>query len=468
VAEASRDLRQTPVHAAVSGALARAGGLAAGETVVAALSGGPDSVALLHALTRLAPGRGLRVVAAHLDHGLRPGSRADAAFCRRLCRSLGVPLRTARADVRARARRDGGGIEEAARLERYAFLRRIKDEEGAALIAVAHTRDDQAETVLLRLLRGAGRTGLAGMRERAGDLFRPLLSIGRADVLAHLRTHGLASREDPTNADPAHRRNRVRLELLPYLERRFNPAVRQALARSAAVLAEEGEVLEGLARELRQRAALERSGLVALSRAVLRTAPPALARLALRQALADAGGLRGVTAVQVERLLRLLASPGSSGRSLPLPGGRQAIVHFDELRIGAAAPAASPFAVALPVPGRVALPGGRTLEARPARRLIPPTGTEAVVRVPGGPLVARTRRPGDRIKVGRRELSLKRYLMDRRVPAGERASLPLVAAGAQVVWVAGHPPQAEGGADAGIRFVRIKLRTARRVTGESA
>jgi tRNA(Ile)-lysidine synthase len=306
------------------------------------------------------------------------------------------------------------------------------------------------------------------MRERAGDLFRPLLSVGRSEVLAHLRTRSLAWREDPTNDDPAHLRNRVRAELLPYLERRFNPAVRETLSRSATVLADESDLLDGLARELHTRATVVRPDVVALSREVLRQAPRALARLTLRQVLAGAGGLRGVTAQHVERLLDLLASPGSSGRSLPLPGGRRAIVHFDEVRIGGAALPATPFSVTLPVPGRVTLPGGRTLEARPARRLTAPKGTDAVVRVPGGPLTARTRRPGDRVKVGRREVSLKRYLMDRRVPAAERPGLPLVAAGAQVVWVAGHPPEPEAEADAGARFVRIKLRTARRVRGESA
>jgi tRNA(Ile)-lysidine synthase len=405
-------------------------------------------------------------VAAHLDHGLRPTSRADAAFCRRLCRTLGVPLHTARADVRGRARRDGTGLEEAARVERYAFLRRVKEEEGGAVIAVAHTRDDQAETFLLRLLRGSGRTGLACMRERAGDVFRPLLEIGRAEVVAHLRAHGLAWREDPTNADTALVRNRVRRELLPYLEQRFNPAVRAALARTANLIADEADVLEGLARAVLDRAGWGRPGVWTLSRTALREAPPAVARLALRQALADAGGLRGITAVHIERLLRLAAAPGSSGRSLPLPGRRVASVHFDAIGFGPAPePPRAPFALELPVPGRVTLPGGATLEARAARRAARPGAGEAVVRVPAGALMARTRRPGDRVRVGRRDVSLKRYLMARRVPAALRPSLPLVAAGAQVIWVAGLSPESQPAPDAAGRLVRIKLRTTRTARG---
>jgi tRNA(Ile)-lysidine synthase len=450
----------------------RTGRPAPGDTVVVALSGGPDSVALLDALARVAPSAGLRLVAAHLDHRLRRGSSADAAFCRRACRALGVPLRTGVADVRARARRDGGGIEEAARQERYAFLRRVKEDEGATLIALAHTRDDQAETFLLRLLRGSGRAGLACMRTRSADLFRPLLAVGRAEVVAHLRAHGLRWREDPSNADTDLRRNRVRLELLPYLERRFNPAVRDALARSAGVLADETDLLARLAERLRRRARIADARDVALSRPVLRAAPRALARLALRKALAEAGGLRGVTAAHVERLLDLVVAPASSGRRLPLPGGREAVVHFDEVRLGSRPPEApegasvEPYAVELPVPGRVALPGGGTVEARAARGPAGTRGDATVVMAPAGPLVVRTRRAGDRVRLGRREMSLKRYLMDRRVPAAERASLPLVAAGEQVVWVAGQPPAPA--ADAAGRFVRIKLRAPRRTAKEGA
>jgi tRNA(Ile)-lysidine synthase len=413
----------------------------------------------------------LRVVAAHLDHRLRPDSADDLRFCRRLCRQLGVPLRAGRADVRARAAREGSGLEEAARVDRYACLRRVKEQEGADAIAVAHTRDDQAETLLLRLLRGSGRAGLACMRERAGDLFRPLLHVSRGDVLAHLRAHGLAWREDATNADTALVRNRVRAELLPYLERRFNPAVREALARSAAVLADEADVLEPLAAEWLARAVRPASTGVALARSVLREAPRGLARLVLRQALGRAGGLRGVGAGHVERLLDLAAADAPSGRRLPLPGGREAVFHFDEVRLGPRRPAGDPapardFAIELPVPGRVALPGGATLEARRARGPAVASRSGAVVAAPAGTLVVRTRRPGDRVRQAGREVSLKRYLMERRVPALDRPGLPVVAAGARVVWVAGHPPAA--GRDGEARYVRIKLRSSPRKAGDRA
>ena len=220
-----------------------------------ALSGGADSVALLHALAASARERGLPLHAAHLDHRLRSDSGDDAAFCRELCERLGVPLVTAGADVAGRAAREGLGLEEAARLERRAFLRRVQRQAGASAVALAHTRDDQAETVLMRVLRGSGRSGLAAMRARTRHFIRPLLDVSRADVLDYLAAHGLAWREDPSNRDLRFTRNRVRHELLPYLERHFNPRLRETLARSAGFIADESDVLAAQARALLRRAA---------------------------------------------------------------------------------------------------------------------------------------------------------------------------------------------------------------------
>jgi tRNA(Ile)-lysidine synthase len=300
---------------------------------VVGLSGGKDSVALLDALVSLRRRRGFRVVAAHLDHGLRPGSAEDAAFCAALCDRLEVLFRAGMADVRARAARERGGLEQAARRERYAYLRRVQDEEKAAAIAVAHTRDDQAETLLLRLLRGAGSTGLAGMRPRAGDVVRPLLAVSREEVLAHLRERSLDWREDPSNADTAHRRNRVRHELIPYLEERFNPGIRAALARTASLLADEAAHVRAEAESLLAAIAREEGDALVLGRVALAEAPTAVARGAIRQALARAGGLAQVGALHVERVLQLTRAKAPSGRRLPLPGGREARFTRDAVRL---------------------------------------------------------------------------------------------------------------------------------------
>jgi tRNA(Ile)-lysidine synthase len=308
-------------------------------------------------------------------------------------------------------------------------------------VALAHTRDDQAETVLLRLLRGAGRRGLGAMRARTRRLWRPLLAVSRADVIAHLTAHGLEWREDPSNRDLRFARNRVRHELLPYLERHFNPRVRTTLARSADVLAGESEALDRAAARLLRRARTNDPDGPALSRGVLREAPPAVAALALRRLLAEAGGARDVGASHVRRLLGLVNVPAASGRRLPLPDGRVALVRFDRLLIARSLPTARPFATPLEVPGRVQLPDGRTLRAEEAT--VPAAGgdCDAVVAASVAPLEVRTRRPGDRIRSRGRDISLKRFLLDRRVPADLRPGLPLVADGSRVVWVPGLPAE---------------------------
>jgi len=447
-------MRLSPLVAAVDQAMRGFSGPASGEALVVGLSGGADSTALLDALAWLAKRQAFRVVAAHLDHGLRPGSGADAAFCAVVCDRLGVALETGRADVRARARREGGGTEEAARGARYAFLRKVKRARGACAVAVAHTLDDQAETFLLRLLRGAGSAGLGAMRAVSGDVLRPMLEVTRQDVLAHLRSRGLEWREDESNADPAFLRNRTRHELLPYLEARFNPKVRRALARTASVLAEEAEALALEGDALCRREGRRDGDAVVLSRAALADVSRAVARAAVRSALAQAGGLRGVGLAHVDRILAIAQAPSPSGKRLPLPGAREAVFEFGELRLGPRRAPAPTFAIDLPVPGRVTLPGGLSLEARAAGGPAVSNGEMAVVAAPNGPLMVRTRRPGDRVRAKGRDMSLKKFLMERRVPADERVGLPLLAAGSHVLWVPGQ--DLESAADAR-RYVRVRL-----------
>jgi tRNA(Ile)-lysidine synthase len=447
-------VKHSRLVAAIDTALADLGVSCAGQTIVVGLSGGADSVGLLDGLATVGPRRGLRVVAAHLDHGLRPDSAADALFCADLCAQLGVPFRAGRADVAGRARREGGGIEQAARLERYAFLRQVRGEEGAVAVAVAHTRDDQAETVLLRLLRGAGRSGLSAMRVRRADILRPLLDVSREEVRCHLRSRGLTWREDPSNADPAFLRNRVRRELMPYLESRFNPRIGETLARSAALLADEAELLGSLAGGLYDRAARREGEGVSLSRGGLAAAPPALRRLAVRRALEETGGLRGVSAAVVERLLVLAGSAAPSGRRLSLPGGRVALFRFGDVWVGPRTEPRPGFAYPLGIPGRVELPGGVAVVAGPAEGPPASQGEAAVVAAPEGePLLVRTRRPGDRVWRHGRKMSLKRFFMEQRVPADRRGALPLVAAGSEVLWVPGEPQEPGRGG----RLVSLRL-----------
>lgn len=224
----------------------RHGLLRPGERVLAAVSGGPDSVALLHVLLRLARRRSFEVHGAHVDHGLREDSRDDAEFVRRLCAEWGVEVTVVRVDTGA-ARRGGESVQQAARRLRLGALRRIARQQGAVRIALGHHLDDQAETVLLRLLRGAGTTGLAGMRPVRGLFIRPLLAVRRADVEAYVAEHGLRVVHDVTNLSDLYVRNRIRLGLMPLLEDHYNPNVVESLARTAAVLQADDELLRALA-----------------------------------------------------------------------------------------------------------------------------------------------------------------------------------------------------------------------------
>ena len=220
---------------------------AAGETVLCAVSGGRDSVCLLHYLASLGRRRGFAVAAAHYNHLMRPTAGRDEAFVAGLCRELSVPLYVERGDVRAIARQEGWGVEEAGRRLRYDFLERTADAIGASRIATAHHLSDQAETVVLNLLRGTGPEGLAGIPPVRGRLIRPLLQTPRQEIEAYLTAHGLGHVEDETNDSMDFTRNRLRQEVWPLLVT-LHPAPERSIARAAAILRRENVFLDRLAR----------------------------------------------------------------------------------------------------------------------------------------------------------------------------------------------------------------------------
>jgi tRNA(Ile)-lysidine synthase len=289
-------------------------------SLLVALSGGPDSTALLAAMLALRDASAAGpVLACHVDHQLRAGSAAEGDACEELCRAMSVPLRRVAVDVGA------GNLQAAARRARYAALRRVADADGARVIATGHTRSDQAETVVLRLVRGAGARGLGAIPPRRGRLIRPLIDRSRAEVLSYLRDRGLRWCEDPTNATPRFDRNRVRKEVLPALES-LRGGAEAALARAADLLREDERALEALARALLPR------GSTTLSDAVLSSAPPAVRRRLVRRLWREATGTRfGLSAGHVAAVLRLV------GRDRPgkvsLPGGLVASVARGTLTI---------------------------------------------------------------------------------------------------------------------------------------
>jgi len=286
---------------------------------VVAVSGGGDSVALLHLLARLSPKRRPELVVAHLDHGLRRGSSADARFVARLAARMDLPCIALRADVRAERRKDES-LEEAARRVRRAFLVETALATGATRIATGHTLDDQAETILMRLARGAGPTALAAMAAAGpGPFVKPLLGFERKALRAWLAKRRLAFREDPSNADLAFDRNRVRRLVIPVLAEALNPAAARHLVEAAARLREDAAYLDALARAAFETASARRGSALVIDAGPLAALPRPIAGRLARIALDEAGcDPRRVSAKHVDALLALASA--TPGTSLDLPG----------------------------------------------------------------------------------------------------------------------------------------------------
>ena len=429
-----------------------------GSRVAVALSGGADSVALLFALRELAGAEGFRVVgAAHVNHQLRGAdSDADAQFCRDLAGGLEMPIEIEQVDVGQLARDSGTSIEHAAHTARYAFFERAAARLEATAVAVAHTKDDQAETFLLRLLRGAGPRGLSGMHPRAGLVVRPFLETPRADVRDFLRARHLAFREDASNADLGIPRNRIRHELLPLLDTRFTPGIVEVLDREAAIAREDADYLDEAARAAAARLISRSARAVELDAGALLAEPPAIARRVIRlaqQMAAGPGRFVGFDAGETVR--RYVVSKGTG--QLDLPGHRvnrrgHLVVLTRSQGREKPAPAAD-FAYQLEIPGRVAVPEAacaisadmKTVPiGRSAGELWHLAGRsdEAVVEAGrlAAPLSVRNRRSGDRFRPlglhGRK--TLQDFFVDAKIDRFERGITPVIVDSAgRIVWVAG-------------------------------
>lgn len=424
--------------------------LAAGPLVVA-VSGGPDSIALLHLLSGWARTFDRALHLFHMDHGLRGEESAeDARFVLDQAAALDWPV-TLVGLAAGELHRMGGSTQEAARERRYAELFRLARRIGAAGIATGHNQDDQAETVLMRFLRGAGAHGLAGIApilDREGILLlRPLLETSRAEIEAYCREAGLAFRIDSSNLHTDYLRNRLRQELLPHLAETYNPAIRRTLSQMATVLREEDCWLDDLAATHLQAARLGiDSSRVELAVESLRSSPVPLQRRIIRLAVqALCGSGEGCSLASVERVLDLLERPGRA-RQVPLGPRLWAFREYEILRIareeslgewggGGEWPVGMVGPQAIPELDLVVEVGHGDGPGRPL------TADERVAIFDAaslpGPIAVRTRRPGDRLyPVGMTgSKKLQDILVDAKVPRRLRDRLPLIAAGDELLWL---------------------------------
>jgi tRNA(Ile)-lysidine synthase len=452
--------------------------LCTGETVVVGVSGGPDSLCLLHVLRQLSAELDLHLHVAHLHHSIRgEDADADAAFVAALAAEWDLPCTVETRDVPGMAREKKLAVEEMARLVRYAFLARLAHQIGAHKIAVGHNADDQTETVLMHWLRGSGLAGLRGMlplsplrqlRLQLADpdldleawtlqLVRPLLEVARADTEAYCAAHGLQPRFDRSNLDTTYYRNRLRHELLPILEI-YNPAIRQVIRRSAQVIADDYALLRtDTRRAWRQVVRTEDGEAIVFDLACWRALPTSLQRATLREAIHRLRlSLRNINFAHVEDALRVARSK-PAGSQATLPQGLMLTLGYDTFIVAGTEYVPPPDWAALTVPSLpLNIPGVTPLPDSPwrveaavlTRRELPagwednadPWQAFLDFDAVGEELTLRRRRPGDRfcpLGLDGNQKLVGDFLINAKVPRAWRDFVPIVTSSRHIVWLAG-------------------------------
>ena len=429
-----------------------------GCTVVCAVSGGADSICLLHRLNQLRAIRPFTLVAAHYNHHLRGAeSDRDEAFVKRWVEdwcgpdpAAGQPplpavrLITGGGDVSGEAKRLGLGLEETARRMRYAFLEEAARAVGADRIATAHTADDNAETVLLHLIRGSGLQGLTGIRPRQGRLVRPLLTTTSREIEDYLELYHIPHVEDSTNQDDAYTRNQVRHQVIPLLDE-INPWFVPRMADTIRYLRSDNDYLSAQAAAVARRARPAGDGGLSISAALLASQPDPIAVRIVSCLLGRLGEFQ-FRAAHLTAVVALSRSPAPSG-AVSLPHSLTARRVYGELILVRGARRSPPFApVSLSVPGEAVLPSiGWTIACRRAEAPEqPPDTPDHFFLNPSrltGPLVIRPRLTGDTITLPRRRAkTVKKLLIDAKVPRWDRDRLPLLADASGPLWLAGFGP----------------------------
>jgi tRNA(Ile)-lysidine synthase len=426
----------------------------AGEKIIVAVSGGPDSVCLLHILYNLREELDIKLHIAHLNHQLRGAeSDADAAYVKALAGRLKIPATIASADVRSFQKKNRLTLEEAAREVRYSFLAAAAQKAGAEKVAVGHTAADNAETLLMHIIRGSGLKGLRGLLPDAHvktynaelRVIRPLLGLGREETVAYCAAHKLEPRTDSSNLSTKPFRNKVRRRLLPQL-RKYNPQFDEALLRTARTATTDLAFIEAEARRASEKLVKSGQDSVVIDKKGFLTLHPALQRQVLRAAIESLlGSLKDIEAGHIEDIMDALEKP--AGKTIGLPFGFNFYIDYDRYILASETATLCPLPpldkeFTLKIPGITRASGWEVK----ASFLTPPSDVtengftacfDAVVAIQR--LTVRACLPGDRFQpLGMKQAKkLNRFMMDSRIPQAWRKSVPLVCAGSEIIWVAG-------------------------------
>jgi tRNA(Ile)-lysidine synthase len=423
--------------------------LSGGERVLIAVSGGPDSVALLHVLISLKATYRLDLHLAHLEHGLRgEAAMADMEFVQTLGRDLGLPVTVRRVDVAERAAASSLPVEAVARGIRYAFLEEVAGEIGAAKIATGHNANDQAETLLLNLIRGSGISGLRGIRPAIeGKIIRPLVEAKREEILAYLTGRSLDYRTDLSNTDEVYDRNRVRLRLVPLLEKDFNPRIVDSLVRTAEVFSLVADYLDGRVAEAMKQCCRPGDGRVTVDLEAFAALPRAVRVFTLYTVVRSLEGDEQVVTFDTLGALENIAARSQSGSRVDIGSGITAVKEYARLVVGRDLAIAEGYEVPLAVPGTTEIAGaGRSLQTSVLEG-VPPSadlfrsGATAYFDFNrlALPLVARSWREGDKFVPFGLSGSKKVHdvFTDEKIPVTERAKIPIICDREEIIWVAG-------------------------------
>lgn len=415
------------------------------DHILVAYSGGIDSTALLHLLLELKEEWALEMALAHFNHGLRAGAEEDERFVKSVAQKLSLSLEVGAEDVRRAAKQKRMSLEEAGRELRYDFLSRTADEKNASKIATGHTLDDQAETVLMRLLRGSGRLGLGGISPAVkGNLIRPLIEVERNEILAYLENRNIPYRVDESNFDRRFFRNRVRLELIPYLQRRFEPKIVSILGKMASLFQQEEAWLQELAEKETQKSIARKENKITLDIGSFSPLPLALKRRVAREYIRKLkGNLRDISFEDVESILNL-----QPGKAFHLKKDLVLVRERDEVKLLAKKTPRISFEYCWD--GKTPLDIeelGLTFVGKTQKKSLADLDFDDKNHVffdssqVQFPVSVRSRREGDRYRPlgapGTKKL--KEIFRSRGIPLSERNRRPVFLAGGEIIWVLGLP-----------------------------